>query len=411
MNDPQSEPGNGHQIAARKRGFLQQVIQRKRLESLFLFVTSRCNSKCRTCFYHAKLNDGRDLSFAAIERLADTAGQFAKLWLSGGEPTMREDLAEVIELFYHRCGIKVVNFPSNGLLPERVEQVLAHLLERCPKLELHVNFSLDGIGETHDAIRGVPGGFRKTLATIAAVRRRFGAEPRVVMNVASVVTPENYDELFDLGAYLLERDLVGAHVFEITRGDPRDPTTKALSARQMLDLYDRVYPLFELQGERLFKDFGPIGRRVANTFFLGFIRFMQELQGANVDGPCDWGMACTAGRTTIVVDHDGQFRACEMRPPIGDLREYGYDIGAALRSAAMRSEITAIGGGSRANCWCTHGCWIMSSMKFSPRTLLGRLPAAYLRSRRLHQPDFRLPQLDPGRIARYEATLDARAAE
>jgi hypothetical protein len=224
-----------------------------------------------------------------------------------------------------------------------------------------------------------------------------------------VVTPENVDEAFELGALLLERDLVGAHVFEVTRGDPRDPSTKALSSEQMRALYDRVYPLFEVQADRLFRDFGAVGRRVAKTFYLGFIRFMQDLQGANVDGPHPWGMACTAGETTIVVDHDGQFRACEMRPPIGHLRDYEFDIQAALRSEAMRHEIDAIGGGDRANCWCTHGCWIMSSMKFSPRTLLVRLPAAYLRARRLHQPGFRLPAFDSQRLLGYEAALDARA--
>ena len=29
-------------------------------------------------------------------------------------------------------------------------------------------------------------------------------------------------------------------------------------------------------------------------------------------------MACTAGQTTLVVDHNGRFRSCEMRPIIGD---------------------------------------------------------------------------------------------
>jgi len=47
-------------------------------------------------------------------------------------------------------------------------------------------------------------------------------------------------------------------------------------------------------------------------------------------------------------------------------------------------------------------------MKFSPHTLLVRLPAAFLRARRLHQPGFRLPAFDPQRLARYEATLGSR---
>lgn len=410
MTSLQDTAKNAVDVAHRKRAFLRDVIQRKRLEGLFLFVTSRCNSKCRTCFYHASLNDGRDLEFADIERMANSAPPFTKLWLSGGEPTLRDDLVEIIALFYERCGIRVVNFPTNGLLADRAEQMIEQLLARCPNLELHVNLSFDGIGATHDAQRGVPGSFQTTLRTLERLRRRFGGQARVVINVATVMTPDNVDEAFELGAFLLERDLVGAHVFEVTRGDARDPSTKSLSSQRIRELYDQLYPLFEVQADRLFRDFGLVGRRVAKAFYLGFIRFMQDMQGSNVDGPHPWGMACTAGETTLVVDHDGAFRACEMRPPIGNLRDYGFDVRAVMQSEAMRQEIEAIGGGERANCWCTHGCWIMSSLKFSPTTILGRMPAAYLRARRLHQPGFRLPHLDPERLARYEAGLAARAS-
>ena len=47
----------------------------------------------------------------------------------------------------------------------------------------------------------------------------------------------------------------------------------------------------------------------------------------------------------------------------------------------MREEIAAIGGGERANCWCTHSCWILSSMKFSPKTLIYEVPKAYWHAR------------------------------
>ena len=106
-------------IERRKRGFVAKVLQRKKLEGVFLFVTSRCNSKCRTCFYHSKLNDDRDLTFEELRTVSRTAPQFDKLWLSGGEPTMRKDLVEIVRLFHEQNGIKVVNFPTNGLLVAR----------------------------------------------------------------------------------------------------------------------------------------------------------------------------------------------------------------------------------------------------------------------------------------------------
>ena len=53
--------------------YARGVFRPKQLESVFLFITSTCNSKCRTCFYWDELNQGRDLTFAQIQRLSETA--------------------------------------------------------------------------------------------------------------------------------------------------------------------------------------------------------------------------------------------------------------------------------------------------------------------------------------------------
>ena len=140
---------------------------------------------------------------------------------------------------------------------------------------------------------------------------------------------------------------------------------------------------------------------MAKIYFLGFIRFVNKLQDVNYFGPNPWGMSCTAGKTTIVVDHNGAFRSCEMRPPIGKLQDYNFNIHTALNSEAMNNEIMEIGGGHKANCWCTHGCWIMSSLKFSPHTLLFRIPWAYYKSKSLRKKNFNLPDVDIGAIENY----------
>ena len=41
-------------------GILRKLVRREKLEAMFLFVTSRCNSNCRTCFYHDELNSHQD---------------------------------------------------------------------------------------------------------------------------------------------------------------------------------------------------------------------------------------------------------------------------------------------------------------------------------------------------------------
>ena len=85
------------------------------LDTLIFFVTSRCNSKCRTCFYWEELNQDTDLSFEEIERLSATMPRFNEIWLSGGEPTLRADLVEILELFYRANGVRSINLPANGM--------------------------------------------------------------------------------------------------------------------------------------------------------------------------------------------------------------------------------------------------------------------------------------------------------
>ena len=99
-----------------------------------------------------------------------------------------------------------------------------------------------------------------------------------------------------------------------------------------------------------------------------------ELQERCFDGPSPWPMHCTAGRTTLEIDHNGRFRACELRGIVGDLRENNLDVSAVLASGAVQNEIGAI---ACDGCWCTHSCFIHESSKFSARAQLYEIPWAW----------------------------------
>src|SRR5262245_3433885 len=173
---------------------LKQRLRRRSFRALFLFVTSRCNSLCRTCFYFDKLNSSDDLSFEQIETISRTAPQFEKLWISGGEPFLRDELAEIVGMFASRNGVTSINLPTNGLLPDRMFRALDRMLELAPEASIDLNFSLDGLANTHDAIRGVPNNFARTLETMRACEQRYGSVKRLRRNVLTVITRENYRE-------------------------------------------------------------------------------------------------------------------------------------------------------------------------------------------------------------------------
>ena len=51
---------------------LRSTKREMRLGTVILFVTSRSNSFCRTCFYHEELNRPGDMTFGQIERVSQT---------------------------------------------------------------------------------------------------------------------------------------------------------------------------------------------------------------------------------------------------------------------------------------------------------------------------------------------------
>src|SRR5262245_33564193 len=123
---------------------LKDRVRVRQFSSLFLFVTSRCNSLCRTCFYFDKLNSRDDLTVSEISRISETAPPFRKLWLSGGEPFLREELAEIVGMFVARNGVRNVNLPTNGILADKIFPAMDRMLELCPETSIDLNFSLDG---------------------------------------------------------------------------------------------------------------------------------------------------------------------------------------------------------------------------------------------------------------------------
>jgi hypothetical protein len=57
-----------------------------------------------------------------------------------------------------------------------------------------------------------------------------------------------------------------------------------------------------------------------------------------------------------------------------------------MKSQAMKKEIDDIGHGYKANCWCTHGCWIMSSLNFNPGKMISNIIKGNSEVKKLKKP-------------------------
>jgi len=127
----------------------------------------RCNLRCAHCYSHSKnIKYEGELSTEEGMRLIDDLASFGApvMLFSGGEPTMRPDLYELATHAVSR-GMRAV-ISTNGTL---IDDAMA---ARFKEIGLsYVGVSLDGLRETNDKFRGVPGAFDAALAGIAACKR------------------------------------------------------------------------------------------------------------------------------------------------------------------------------------------------------------------------------------------------
>ena len=293
---------------------------------MIFFVTSVCNAKCRTCFYWEELNQRGDLTWDEIRKLAFSMPQFSDLWLSGGEPMLRRELTDIIHLFHTHNGVRWVNLPTNGLLPERTAEWVARICEENPELQLDLNVALDGLGEMQDSIRAVPGNFAKTLETLEAIQPCRQKYPLLRVNINTVICSENFDQVMAIAEYVKAHCAVDGHYFNIIRGAAKDASLKQIPTHRLAALYKDIQTVYDYYAEQVLRRRTGMARKIAQVYYHGTLALHNKIQLENIAEPHPWPMPCTAGDTSIVIDFNGDVRSCELRGKLANLREYDCDF-------------------------------------------------------------------------------------
>jgi len=125
-------------------------------------VGRRCNLRCVHCYSHSRdIEYSGELSTAEAERMIDDLGAFGVpvLLFSGGEPLMRPDILTLVARA-RRQGLRAV-VSTNGTL---IDEAMAAQLKAADLS--YVGVSLDGLRETNDRFRGIPGAFDQALSGI-----------------------------------------------------------------------------------------------------------------------------------------------------------------------------------------------------------------------------------------------------
>jgi MoaA/NifB/PqqE/SkfB family radical SAM enzyme len=346
-----------------KLQYLRYLVNRRGMKPIYVILglTYDCNSFCRTCFNWEQLrkNKEHEMSTAEIRKTLKSLDELLFVVMSGGEPFLRRDIADVCHALAETNNTRQITIPTGAIASDLIGRQVENILQRCPRTQIVVNLSIDHIGEKHDWIRGVPGNYeklKKTYARLIPLKERYS---NLTVNMHTCLCSYNVDDLEEFTTTVKQTfPEISFHSFEMLRGDQPDKNIQPISTER----YREVLPFLESYWSSY-----------AN--YDGFLRFVKVYSRQVELGVLEQETQvtpCYAGTISGVIDARGEVQMCELREPVGNLRDVNYDFGKLWFSKEADEQRRSI---AARECHCTHSCFMSSSLVFQPRTY-----AKYLRS-------------------------------
>ena len=286
-------------------------------------VSYRCNSRCKTCNVWLLPND--DLMLTEWDKVFESLGR-APYWFtfSGGEPTLRKDLPDMVESAYRHCRPGIINIPTNGIqhkvIPGRIEQVL----RAAPGSEVIINLSLDGVGCEHDEIRGVRNNWERSMETYAALRGLKREYSNLTLGVHTVISNFNIDKFPELCEYVSRELRPDSFITEIAE-ERVELDTVGLGITPTAERYSvAIDTLLESLRDQKLTGVAAVAQGFRRQYYELVKRTLREQQQV---------IPCMAGVASAQIAPNGDVWTCCIRAQsMGNLREHDYDFGSVWRT-------------------------------------------------------------------------------
>lgn len=352
--------------------------------TLTFSVTAACQSRCLTCnignvyLANPKLAK-QNLSLDEIEKVFKSLGKIYFFNVSGGEPFMRPELAEIIRLACIHLKPRLIHIPTNAISPRFIDKttrkILEYMAEYAPaSTPISIKPSIDGIGAMHDYVRGVEGNFElleQTIDVLLAIRKE---NPRLHVDLGTVISNYNIHHLDDIEDWVHSRG-IESYRHEIAEqraefhnlGDPITPP---------VETYEKLTAGFK---EKILNNISNKSWLTRTTEAVRLVYYdvaIQILKEKKQVTPCYGGIS------NIHMNYNGDIWPCCVLGSdnrMGNVRESEYDIQALLRSSEAAKARKYIADG---NCACPLANQWLNNVLLTPRHMLKVLYTLLFRFRR-----------------------------
>jgi MoaA/NifB/PqqE/SkfB family radical SAM enzyme len=257
-------------------------------------VTLRCNASCGFCDYW---KTGANARATELKTFSDAARFFNPMLVTftGGEPTLRRDLEDIVSEVDRAIRLKYVTLITHGgmLTPDRAASLWAAGINQF-------NISLDYLDGRHDVARGIPGLTAKIMSTIPAMRDR-GIDN---IRFNTVIKNDNLDQILPIVARARELGIgVNFSVYTDAKNGNRDYLLSDDTERALSEVVRR---LLECKRQR---------RGVITNSDYYLAQIPRYVRG-------EMREPCRSGIRTIHIDPTGRVKRCPDFPTDFHWREF-----------------------------------------------------------------------------------------
>jgi Fe-coproporphyrin III synthase len=287
-----------------------------------VITTYRCNAQCHMCnIWKFPTDQNEELDISIYEKLPNVHS----FNVTGGEPFLREDLADIIKILKAKSQRIVIS--SNGYFTDRI----VRLFEKHRDIGIRV--SLEGLPRANDDLRGIKDGFDRGIRTLIELDR-MGVKD---IGFGMTVSDRNAKDLLELYhlSKMMKLEFATAalhnafyfHKFDNKFDDPEAAKQQFKKLAEELLLSPRVKDWF-----RAYFNYG----------------LAQYIDGKPRLLPCEMG------HDSFFLDPFGRILACNaLDQSMGSLKDSSFEeIWASPEAAAVRAQVRA----------CQKNCWMIGSV-------------------------------------------------
>jgi Fe-coproporphyrin III synthase len=243
-----------------------------------IITTYRCQMRCKMCdIWENPTDSKKEIQAKELEMLPN----FKFVNITGGEPFVRRDLEDIVEVMYKKSPRIVIS--TSGWHTERIIK----MAERFPQIGIRV--SIEGLSQKNDDLRGREGSFDRAMRLLLTLKE-MGIKD---IGYGCTVSNKNSEDM--LWLYKLSRELgmefatASFHNSYYFHKDDNAITNK-----------DEVINNFRLLMEELLKDRSP--KSWYRAFFnLGLINYIREQPRM---------LPCEAGTANFFIEPYGDVYPC-----------------------------------------------------------------------------------------------------